>query len=275
MLMQVPGAAGGAAAAAAAGGASDPVASSRSHATWVLEDRFAEDYTTPALTSSPPPAQRQQQNHQQPPPKKTLLSVQTRPAEQAVAFTSSMPLSACIVPRSRPTFVMWASGPVTPPTAAAAATAATAATAAEPQHHGPHKGSTSLLLRSSPLEWQAFQVEQQAALSVPAPALSFTVALPLMDVPEVETRYMCMYVAPPQEEKCHIYRVVRKGKEEVSRAYVHHIFVFNAGDDEVRKEGGREGGREEGVHTNHTPYTNSLPFTLPFFLLPFSSRQRQ
>jgi len=84
-----------------------------------------------------------------------------------------------------------------------------------------------------------------------------------------------MYVAPPQEEKYHIYRVLRKGKEEVSRAYVHHMFVFNAGDDEVRKEGGREGGREEGVHTNHTPHTNSLRFTLPFFFLPFPSRQRQ
>ena len=222
MLMQVP-----SGAAAAAGGASDPAASSGSHATWVLEDRFAEDYTTPALTTSPPPA-KQQQDQQQPPPKKTLLSVQTRPVEQAVAFTFSMPLSACIIPRARPTYVMWASGPVTPPTAAAgAATAATAtATAAEPQHHGPHKGSTSLSLRSSPSEWQASQAEQRAALSVPAPALSFTVALPLMDVPEVETRYMCMYVAPPQEEKYHIYRVLRKGKEEVSRAYVHHMYLM-------------------------------------------------
>ena len=234
MLMQVPSRV--PSPAAAAGGVSEAAASSKAHASWVLEDRFAEDYETPALRASMPPRQKQQQEkvqqQPQPPLKKMLLSVQTRPAAEVVAFTFSMPLSACVIPRAGPTYVMWAQGPVTAPTAAAAA--------AEPQYHGPYKGSSSLPLRLPASEWRRSQLQQRAALSVPAPASSFTVALPLMDVPSVETRYICMYVAPPQDEKYHIYRVLRKGKDEVSRAFVHHMFVFNAGDDEVRREGGRE-----------------------------------
>ncbi|GAB5033960.1 dopamine beta-hydroxylase [Nannochloropsis oceanica] len=183
MLMQVPPRVPSAAAAeAAAGGVPEAAASSKAHATWVLEDRYVEDYTTPALRASLPLGHLLERAQQQPQPPlgKMLLSVQTRPVDEIVAFTFSMPLSACVIPRAGPTS----------------------------------------------------QFQKSAALSVPAPASSFTVALPLMDVPSVETRYMCMYVAPPRNEKYHIYRVLRKGKDEVSRSFVHHMFVFNAGDDE-------------------------------------------
>ncbi len=211
---------------------------------WVLDDRWATDYSLPALDA------RQD---------KSLLSVVKLlvPAEHSrvVGFTFSMPLASCgvhdeergqedapILP-GRDTFVLWAQGTVDPDSG-------------EPLYHGEHNCATRLPLGqathvgvsssrhsatasivasdkgSSSRGWSGGG-DGGLGVALPEDAEVLTVALPEMEIPTDATRYFCMFVQPPRDAKYHIYSARAVGDAAVAKELVHHMGLYAAGNSEV------------------------------------------
>ena len=222
--------------------------SDRSNGGWVLEDRWATDYSVPALDASQD---------------KTLLSVVSLPipAEQGlvqglvVAFTFRMPLASCgvhaeeheqedasILP-GRDTFVLWAQGVLD-------------GDSGLPQYHGEDSGATRLPLgrdtvadgtaggahRSSGNSGGVASDKGTAAaahavdslgVALPEDAQFLKVTLPEMEIPADETKNFCVYVQPPREAKYHIYSARQVGDAGIAKELVHHIGLYAAGTAEV------------------------------------------